>query len=72
MPTITIPRDVAYEEDFVALPRREYDALRKARVSAEFTPTAAQKRALADAEANLRRGATLSYHALVRKLGIAD
>ncbi len=38
----------------------------------EFAPTAAQRKALAKAEQNLKTGKTLSYHELVRKLEFAN
>ncbi len=38
----------------------------------EFTPTTAQKKALAKAEKNLKGGKTLSYHDAIRKLGLKN
>ena len=38
----------------------------------EFSPTKAQKRALAKAESNLNKGKTLSYGDVARKLGFAN
>ncbi|MEK7099103.1 MAG: hypothetical protein AAB916_01135 [Patescibacteria group bacterium] len=72
MPTITIPRTLAQRDDLIVIPRKEYEALTELRKTAEFTPSAAQRAALRKAEKNLERGKTLSYHALVRKLGFAD
>lgn len=72
MPTLTIPRKLIQKDDLVIVPRKEYEALTELRKTAEFTPTAAQRRALAKAEQNLKVGKTLSYHGLVRKLGFAD
>ena len=54
------------------VPRKEYEALIELRKTREFTPTAAQKRALVKAEQNVKRGKTLSYHELVRKLGLTN
>jgi len=38
----------------------------------EFAPTAAQRKALAVAEQNLKTGKTLSYHELAGKLGFTN
>jgi len=38
----------------------------------EFSPTVAQKRALVRAEANLKKGKTLSFDELSRKLGLTS
>ena len=71
MPTITVPKELIIYDDLVAVPRKEYEAITEMRAS-EFIPTAAQKKALIKAEENLKRGKTLSYHELVRKLGLTD
>lgn len=71
MVTITIPKKIAHNQDLVAIPRKEYEALGKLKKPSEFVPTTAQKRALTQAEKNLARGNTLSYHELVQKLGFA-
>jgi len=70
--TITIPQKLAKSGDLVVLPRREYEELLALRKAKEFSPTLAQKKALARAENNLKRGRTLSYNELVRKLGFAN
>ena len=72
MSTITIPKKLAQSDDLIVIPRKEYEALTKLRKDQEFTPTAAQKRALVKAEQNVKRGKTLSYHELVRKLGLTN
>ena len=72
MPTITTPKKLAQKDDVVMVPRKEYEALIELRKTREFTPTAAQKRALVKAEQNVKRGKTLSYHELVRKLGLTN
>ena len=72
MNTITIPKKLAEKDDLVVLPRREYEALLQLKKFKEFNPTAAQKRALQQAETNLRKGKTLSYHELAKKLGFAN
>lgn len=72
MPTLTIPRKLIQNDDLVIVPRKEYEALKELRKTAEFAPTAAQRAALSKAEQNLKAGKTLSYHELVRKLGFAN
>ena len=72
MPTITIPKNLTYYDDFIAVPRKEYEALIELRKTQEFVPSAAQKKALLKAEQNLMQGKTFSYHAVARKLGFAD
>lgn len=69
MTTITIPQKITRQGDLIAIPRKEYEALTELRKTAEFTPTAAQRKALVKAEQNLKVGKTLSYHELVRRLG---
>lgn len=72
MPTITIPKELANKGDLVVIPRREYEALVRLRKMREFVPTASQKKALAEAEKNLKGGKTLSFHELSRKLGFTN
>lgn len=72
MDIITIPKKVARKGDLVVVPRKEYEALLELRKAKEFSPTPTQKKALLKAEHNLKRGNTLSYHELVRRLGFAD
>ncbi len=72
MPTVTIPRKLAERDDLIVVPRREYEALIELRKTQEFVPTPAQKKALVEAEQKLKRGKTLSYHEVVRKLGFAN
>lgn len=72
MTLITIPKKLAQKGDLVVVPRREYETLLKQRIVKEFTPTAAQKRALKDTMQEYRAGKTLSYDELVRKLGFRD
>jgi len=70
MLTITIPKKIAGNDDFVVLPRREYEALVSGKRAREFAPTVAQKSALKRAEQHFRKGKSLSYYELARKLGI--
>ncbi len=72
MNTITIPKKIASRDDLIVIPRREYEALLESRKFKEFSPTGVQKKALARAEQNFRKGKTLSYYGLVKKLGFAD
>lgn len=68
--TITIPKQLTKQGELVVVPRKEYEELLMFRQMKEFTPTPAQKRALARAERNFLMGKTLSYHELIQKLGI--
>lgn len=68
MPTLTIPRKLIGKDDLIIVPRKEYEALTELRKTTEFVPTVVQKRALAQAERNLKAGKTLSYHTLASKL----
>jgi len=72
MATITIPKKLAREGDLVVIPRREYEALVRLKKMKEFVPAAAQKKALAKAEKNLRGEKTLSFYELTRKLGFTN
>lgn len=69
MDTLTIPKRLTAKNDVVIIPRKEYEALLEFKQMKEFTPTQAQKRALAEAEKNFNRKKTLSYHELIKKLG---
>jgi hypothetical protein len=72
MNTITIPKTLAGKDDLVVVPRKEYEALLQLKRLKEFNPTVLQKKALAQAEANFRKGKTLSYHAIAKKLGFRN
>ena len=72
MNTVTIPKQLARRDDLVVLPRKEYEALLAGKKIKEFTPTVTQKKALAKAENNLKKGKSLSFNQLVNKLGFAD
>lgn len=69
--TITIPKKITRGEELVVMPREEYEEFLELRRMQEFIPTPAQKRALLQAERNLRRK-KLSYNELVRRLGFTD
>jgi len=72
MTTITIPKTLAKKDDLVVLPRKEYESLLELKAVKEFTPTLSQKKALVRAEANVKKGKTLSYNELIHKLGFAN
>ena len=72
MTTITIPKTLAQKDDLVVLPRKEYESLLELKAVKEFTPTLSQKKALVRAEANVKKGKTLSYNELIHKLGFAN
>ena len=69
MSIVTIPKKLASRDDLVVIPRNEYEALLELKKYKEFKPTVLQKRALAAAEANFKKGKTFSYHELAKKLG---
>lgn len=72
MNTITIPKKLAEKDDLVVIPRREYEALLQLKKFKEFNPTPTQKKALLKAEVNSRKGKTLSYEELAKKLEFAN
>ena len=67
MVTITIPKKLI-KDDLVIIPRKEYENLIKLKTFKEFTPSFSQKKALLTAEHNFKKGTTLSYNELVKKL----
>lgn len=69
---ITIPKSLARMGDLMLVPRREYESFLEFKRIKEYTPTIAERRALKRAELNLKRGKTLSYDELVRKLGVKN
>ena len=70
--TITIPRKFAGADDLIVVPKKEYEALLGLKRLKEFSPTGAQKKALLQAEVNFRKGKTISYHELIKKLGFTN
>ena len=72
MVNVTIPKKLAQKGDLVVIPRKEYESLMRLKKMNEFSPTAAQKKALVRAEANLKKGKTLSFDELSRKLGFTN
>ena len=72
MRTVIIPKALAQEGELVLIPRKEYEALLRLKKVREFQPTAIQKRALTQAQRNLKKRKTLTYDAFAQALGIAD
>ena len=72
MNTITIPKNLIKNDDLVVIPRKEYETLIKLKTFKEFIPSFSQKKALLTAERNFKKGTTLSYNGLVKKLGFAN
>lgn len=72
MTTIIIPKKLAREGDLVVLPKKEYESLIEFKTIKEFVLTRAQKKALLKAEENLKKGKTLSFNDLSRKLGFGN
>jgi len=71
MAPVIIPNKIASRDDLVVIPKKEYDALLTFKKYKEFKATIAERKALARAENNFKKGRTLSYHELVKKLGFA-
>ena len=69
MQTITIPKKISSKGDLIVVPRKDYEELLALKNKQVFAPSAAQKKALAQAERNLQKKKTLSYHELVKELG---
>lgn len=65
-------RELASKDDLIVISRKEYEALLGLKKFKEFKPTLAPKRALLKAEVNFKKGKTLSYHELVKKLGFTN
>ena len=72
MTTITIPKNLIKNNDLVIIPRKEYETLIKFKTFKEFTPSSSQRRSLLAAERNLKKGTTLSYNDLIKKLGFTN
>ena len=74
MNIITIPKKLAFKDDLVVLPRKEYEKLIdfKPRTVREVSMTKQQRLTLARARKNLAQGKTMTIYELRRKLGIKD
>mgnify|MGYP001597735729 FL=1 len=70
--TVTIPHKLTQGKELVIVPLEEYEALMQLKKIYEFQPTASQKKALANARKNRKRGETLSLGELKRRLGFAN
>lgn len=70
--TVTIPHKLTQGKELIVIPREEYEALMQLKEIYEFQPTAFQKKALANARNNRRKGEILSLGELKRKLGLTD
>jgi PHD/YefM family antitoxin component YafN of YafNO toxin-antitoxin module len=70
--TVTIPHKLTQGKELIIVPLEEYEALVQLKEIYEFQPTASQKKALANARNNRKRGETLSLSELKRRLGFAD
>lgn len=72
MTTITIPRKITKGEELIIIPRKDYEKLLESRTIPEFEPTPAQKKALARARKNRKRGNFLTFDELAKKLGFTN
>jgi hypothetical protein len=75
MTTVTIPRELTDRSDLVAVPRDEYAKFiawqKKLKSGKTFSPTASEKKLLADARKRRRRGNYLTFDELHRTLATA-
>jgi len=73
MTTITIPKKNTKAEELIAIPREEYEELldlkKSVKAIKEFTPTAAQKKDLAEARKEYERGEYVTLEQLEHELG---
>ena len=72
MNTATTFKKATSKEDPVVISLREYTQFIEFKKIKEFKPTPSQKRALAQAEQNFKKGKALSYNELVQKLGFEN
>ena len=68
MTTLTIPKKLAQKGDLVLVPKEEYAALMGLKKIHEFTPTAAEKRALTRARRDFAKGKYLTLEQVRRAL----
>ena len=68
MATITLPEEFAERKDLVAVPRKTFEEFiawqKKLKSARTFTPTAAEKKALARARKNRARRKSMPLHEL--------
>ncbi|MFZ2303536.1 MAG: hypothetical protein WAV98_01955 [Minisyncoccia bacterium] len=72
MNTITIPKNLAKNDDLVILPRKIYEKLLATRSIPEFQPTATEKKDLARARKSRAKSNFLTINELKHKLGITN
>ena len=76
MTTITISKELKKSKELVTIPRRTYEQFlewqRKIKSVKTYTPTLAEKRALARARKNLAQGKFMTIEELRHELGIKD
>ena len=70
MKAITIPKKLAQKDDLVVIPRKEYESLLQLKKIREYTPTAAEKKALERARRNFAKGNTMTLEELENEVGI--
>ena len=68
MTTLTIPKKLAQKGDLVLVPKKEYAALMGLKKIREFTPTTAERRALARAHRDFAKGRYLTLEQIRRAL----
>lgn len=68
MTLVTIPKKLARKGDLAIVPRREYEEFLEFKKAREFTPTAAERKALARARRDFRKGNFLTLEQLDRFL----
>lgn len=72
MNVVTIPKQKVAKDDLAVLPRKEHEALLGLKMVKTFTATPKIKRALRQAEKNLKSGKSLTLNELKKRLGIAS
>lgn len=74
MPTITIPKNITYEGEYTIVPRKSYEEFlewqRKAKSARTFKPTVRDKRILARAREDFRKGNYVTLGQLKHELGL--
>lgn len=70
--TVTIPQKLTKGKDLIVIPLEEYEALVELKKIYEFQPTDQQRKALASARKNRKKGEVVTLHELKRKLGFTN
>ena len=68
MTLVTIPKKLAEKGDLALVPRKEYEEFLKFKKIREFTPTIAERKALAKARRDFQKGNFLTLEQLDRFL----